>query len=132
MDLFVANDTVANFLFMNRGKGSFEEIGCTAGVAYGEEGSPRGGMGVDSADFNQDGWMDLFVTNSIARCIRMYQNNRDETFDDMAPPTGMAHATKLMSGWGLKFFDYDNDGNLDLIPRQRAAGRSDRQARTPA
>src|SRR5678816_3673934 len=63
MDLFVANDTVPNFLFMNRGAGKFEQIAEQAGVAYSAEGRPRSGMGVDSADFNQDGWMDLFVAN---------------------------------------------------------------------
>jgi hypothetical protein len=63
MDLFVANDTVQNFLFVNRGEGKFEEIGLMAEVAYSEDGRPRSGMGVDSADFNGDGWADLFVAN---------------------------------------------------------------------
>ena len=115
MDLFVANDTVQNFLFANRGGGKFEEIGAQAGVAYSEAGRPRSGMGVDSADFNQDGWMDLFVANIDHEMYSLYQNNRDETFDDEAGPTGVAKATRLMSGWGLKFFDYDNDGDLDLF-----------------
>ena len=115
MDLFVTNDTVANFLFVNRGKGKFEEIGTAAGVAYSNEGRSRSGMGIDSADFNEDGWMDLFVANLDREMFAIYQNNHDETFDDMALPTGIGKATKLMSGWGLKFFDYDNDGNLDLF-----------------
>lgn len=115
MDLFVANDTTANFLFVNRGGGQFEEIGAPAGVAYSEAGRPRSGMGVDSADFNEDGWMDLFVANIDHEMYSLYQNNHDETFDDQAGPTGIASATRLMSGWGLKFFDYDNDGNLDLF-----------------
>jgi hypothetical protein len=115
MDLFVANDTVANFLFMNRGGKRFEEVGFTAGIAFGEGGKARSGMGVDSADLNQDGWMDLFVTNLNHEFYGFYQNRHDETFDDIAAPSGIANATKLMSGWGLKFFDYDNDGNLDLI-----------------
>ncbi len=115
MDLFVANDTVANFLFTNRKGKRFEEIGFTAGVAYGEQGRARSGMGVDSADFNQDGWMDLFVTNWITSCTRSTRTSEDETFDDIAASTGIARATQLMSGWGLKFFDYDNDGNLDLF-----------------
>jgi hypothetical protein len=115
MDLFVANDTVANFLFVNRGQGKFAEIGQQAGIAYSDSGRPRSGMGVDSADFNQDGWMDLFVANIDHEAYALYQNNHDETFDDVAAPSGIATATKLMSGWGLKFFDYDNDGNLDLL-----------------
>jgi enediyne biosynthesis protein E4 len=115
MDLLVANDTTANFLFMNRGGGQFEEIGAPAGVAYSEAGRPRSGMGVDSADFNEDGWMDLFVANIDHEMYSLYKNNHDETFDDQAGAMGIASATRLMSGWGLKFFDYDNDGNLDLF-----------------
>jgi enediyne biosynthesis protein E4 len=115
MDLFVANDTTANFLFMNRGSGRFEEIGALAGVGFSEMGRPRSGMGVDAADFNQDGWIDLFVANIDHEKYSLYQNNHDGTFDDQAGATGIAAATRLMSGWGLKFFDYDNDGNLDLF-----------------
>jgi hypothetical protein len=115
LDLFVANDTVANSLFINRRGRQFEEIGFTAGVAFGEGGKARSGMGVDSADFNQDGWMDLFVTNLDQELYGMYQNRHDETFDDVAVPVGIASASRTMSGWGLKFFDYDNDGNLDLL-----------------
>ena len=115
MDLFVSNDTAPNFVFMNRGKGRFEEIGTAAGVAYSAEGRARSGMGLDSADFNQDGFMDLFVANLDMERFAIYQNNHDETFDDQAGPTGIGMATRLMSGWGLKFFDYDNDGFLDLF-----------------
>ena len=115
MDLFVANDTVANFLFMNRAGLKFDEIAAPAGVAYSEAGRPRSGMGVDSADFNQDGWMDLFVANIDHEMYSLYQNNHDQTFDDRSGSTGIGAATRLMSGWGLKFFDYDNDGNLDLF-----------------
>jgi hypothetical protein len=115
MDLWVSNDTVANFLFANRGKGKFDEIATTAGVAYSDGGRARSGMGVDSADFNQDGWMDLFVSNLDREMFAIYKNNRDETFDDLALATGIGKATKFMSGWGLKFFDYDNDGLLDLF-----------------
>ncbi|HEX6505168.1 MAG TPA: CRTAC1 family protein [Terriglobales bacterium] len=114
MDLFVANDTARNFLFINRG-GRFEEIGEQAGVAYSGDGRPRSGMGVDAADFDQDGWIDLFVANIDYEMYSLYRNNHDETFDDLALQTGIGQATRLMSGWGLKFFDYDNDGNLDLL-----------------
>jgi hypothetical protein len=115
LDLFVANDTTANFLFANRKGKKFEEIGFTAGVAYGPGGKARSGMGVDSADFNQDGWMDLFVTNLDHEFYGLYQNKRDESFEDKAGPTGVARATQMMSGWGAKFFDFDNDGLLDLF-----------------
>ena len=115
MDLFVANDTEANFLFKNDRGQRFEEIGFTAGVAYGEGGKARSGMGVDSADLDQDGWMDLFLTDLNHEFYALYKNRHDETFDDLAGPSGIAQTSQLMSGWGLKFFDYDNDGNLDLI-----------------
>jgi hypothetical protein len=115
MDLFVANDTVANFLFVNKQNGKFEEMAIGAGVAYGQEGRPRSGMGVDSSDFDQDGWQDLFVTNVDQEMYSIYRNNHDLTFDDMAGVSGLGRVTRLMSGWGLKFFDYDNDGNLDLF-----------------
>jgi hypothetical protein len=115
LDLFVSNDTTQNFLFMNRGGGRFEEIGALAGVAFSEAGRARSGMGVDAADVNQDGWLDLFVANIDHEEYSLYENNHDETFDDVAASMGVAGATRLMSGWGLKFFDYDNDGDLDLF-----------------
>ncbi len=114
MDLFVANDTVPNFLFMNRG-GRFEEVGLVADVAYSADGHARSGMGVDSADFDQDGNMDLFVANIDQEIFSLYRNNGDGTFEDMAMPLGIGMPTRWMSGWGLKFLDYDNDGDLDLI-----------------
>jgi enediyne biosynthesis protein E4 len=112
-DLFVANDTMANFLFVNQGGGKFEEAGLGAGVAYGETGSPRSGMGVDAADFDGDGWQDLFVANIDQELFSLYHNQKDLTFVDS--PGEIAPATRLLSGWGLKFFDYDNDGDPDLL-----------------
>jgi hypothetical protein len=115
MDLFVANDTVANFLFVNKGNGKFDEMGLEAGVAYSQAGRERSGMGVDSADFDQDGWQDLFVTNVDQEMYSIYRNNHDLTFEDMTGQIGLGRVTRLMSGWGIKFFDYDNDGNVDLF-----------------
>jgi enediyne biosynthesis protein E4 len=115
MDLFVSNDTVRNFLFLNRGNGKFEEAGEIAGVAYSSDGRARSGMGVDAADYDQDGFMDLFVANLDRQSYSIYRNNHDETFDDTGAQTGIAAATYLMSGWGLKFCDFDNDGILDLL-----------------
>jgi hypothetical protein len=115
MDLFVANDTVANFLFVNKRNGKFDEMGLEAGVAYSQSGRERSGMGVDSADFDQDGWQDLFVTNVDQEMYSIYRNNHDLTFEDIAGPIGLGRLTRLMSGWGVKFFDYDNDGNVDLF-----------------
>jgi hypothetical protein len=115
MDLFVANDTVANFLFLNSGKGGFSDIGTEAGVGYSAEGSARSGMGVDAADYDSDGWMDLFVSNVDREMFSLYHNNHHQLFDDEAMSNGIGKTTLLMSGWGAKFFDFDNDGNIDLL-----------------
>jgi len=115
MDLFVANDTVQNFLFLNRGHGKWEEVAVPAEVAFSENGQARSGMGVDAADFDGDGWEDLFVANVDREMFSLYRNKHDETFADVAYANGVAQATRLLSGWGLKFFDYDNDGSIDLI-----------------
>jgi len=115
MDLFVANDTVQNFLFANRGGGKWEEIGLPSEVGFSPGGQARSGMGVDAADFDQDGWQDLFVANVDQEMYSLYRNNKDESFTDVARENEVAQTTRLMSGWGLKFFDFDNDGNLDLF-----------------
>lgn len=115
LDLFVANDTVQNFLFMNRGKGNWEEIGLASEVGFSANGQPRSGMGVDAADFDQDGWEDLFVANVDQEMFSLYKNRGTESFQDVAHANGVAQSTRLLSGWGLKFFDYDNDGRLDLL-----------------
>jgi hypothetical protein len=115
VDLFVANDTVQNFLFINRGKGKWDEIGLMAEVGYSANGTPRSGMGVDAADINGDGRQDLFVANVDQEMFSLYRNDGNETFTDIAAPNGVAQATRLLSGWGLKFFDYDNDGLVDLF-----------------
>ncbi len=130
MDLFVANDTEANFLFINN-RGKFENVGFEAGVAYSQDGRPRSGMGVDSADYDQDGWQDLFVSNVDHEMYSVYHNSHNQTFDDMAGVFGIGSITRLMSGWGVKFFDYDNDGNLDLLianghPDDKIESHSDR------
>jgi enediyne biosynthesis protein E4 len=120
MDLFVANDTVQNYLYANRGPGpngtwKWEEIALQAGVAFSENGQPRSGMGVDATDLNNDGWQDLFVANVDQEMFSVYRNNKDESFQDVAHVQSVAQATRLLSGWGLKYFDYDNDGAVDLF-----------------
>jgi len=115
LDLFVANDTVQNFLFANRGKGKWEEIALQAEVGYSSNGTPRSGMGVDAADFNGDGKQDLFVANVDQEMFSLYRNEGNEVFADVAAGNAVAQATRLLSGWGLKFFDYDNDGFVDLF-----------------
>jgi hypothetical protein len=100
---------------MNRGKGQWEEIGLASEVGFSANGQPRSGMGVDAADFDADGWPDLFVANVDQEMFALYKNNKDESFSDVAHANGVSEATRLLSGWGLKFFDYDNDGHLDLF-----------------
>src|SRR6266576_3186533 len=101
VDLFIGNDTVPNFLFANRGKGKFEEIGALAAVGYNPFGLARSGMGVDACDYDQDGWIDLFVANIDHEMFSLYHNNRDETFTDV--------------GRGLGIGDFDNDGSVDVL-----------------
>ena len=115
MDLFVANDTVQNFLFVNRGKGKWDEIGLPAEVAFSANGTPRSGMGVDAADLDGNGRQDLFVANVDQEMFSLYKNQGNEYFSDVASFHGISQATRLLSGWGLKFFDYDNDGLIDLF-----------------
>jgi hypothetical protein len=113
IDLFVANDTMPNFLFINKGGGKFEEAGLAAGVAYGETGGARSGMGVDASDYDGDGWQDLFVANIDHEFFSLYHNQKDLSFIDR--PGEIAPSTQLLSGWGLRFIDYDNDGDPDLF-----------------
>ena len=120
MDLFVANDTVQDFLYVNRGPGpngtwKWDEAGLDAGVAFSENGKARSGMGVDAGDVNNRGWQDLFLANVDQEMFSLYRNKQDETFEDISALQGIAQATRLLSGWGLKLFDFDNDGRVDLI-----------------
>ena len=105
---------------MNRGpnadgKTKWEEIALAAEVGFSADGRARSGMGVDAADFDGDGWQDLFVANVDQEMFSLYKNNDNETFRDVAFKNDVAQATRLLSGWGLRFFDYDNDGALDLF-----------------
>ncbi len=115
MDIFQANDMVANFLFVNRGGKRFEEMALAAGVGYSMDGVPRSGMAVDAADLNDDGWQDLFLSVIDQEIFSVYVNNGDETFNDESWKMGVGPVTRLLSGWGSKLFDYDNDGLIDLI-----------------
>ncbi|PYU85998.1 MAG: CRTAC1 family protein [Acidobacteria bacterium] len=101
----------ASWLFHNNGNGTFTDVSKESGIAK----ALGKAWGVVATDVNNDGWMDLFVTNVDQEMYSIYRNNHDLTFDDMAGPMGLGRLTRLMSGWGVKFFDYDNDGNLDLF-----------------
>ncbi len=115
LDLFVTNDTSPNTLWMNRGGGRWEDVALAAGVAFSANGKPRSSMGVDSADFDADGWPDVAIGNIDHEIFALYRNRKDESFVDEAEPNGLAAATLVISCWGLKLFDYDNDGWPDLF-----------------
>ena len=115
LDLFVSNDSVSNFLFHNEGNGVFTEIGLQAGVGYSDDGVARSGMGVDAADYDGDGKPDLFVANFNRERSSLYRNLDGKHFADEAGAAGIGRMTYPYSGWGVRFFDFDLDGDLDLL-----------------
>jgi hypothetical protein len=115
LDLFVTNDTAPNHLWMNRGDGRFEETGLAAEVAFSSNGKPRSSMGVDTADFDGDGRQDLAIGNIDHELFALYRNRGEAAFTDESEANGLAAATKVISCWGVRFFDYDNDGLPDLV-----------------
>jgi hypothetical protein len=115
LDLFVANDTAENFLFVNHGARGWEDIALGAGVALSPDGWPRSGMGVDAADINNDGWQDLFVSNINKEMFALYRNTGFRLFDNLSFAGEIGRATYNLSGWGLRFLDFDRDGVMDLI-----------------
>lgn len=115
MDLYVANDAVRNFLFKNEGGGKFTDIALIAEVAYGLNAKPESGMGTDFGDYDGDGRLDLFVTNIDLEPNRLHRNNGDDTFIDATVQAGLGEMAILYSGFGTRFVDYDNDGDLDIF-----------------
>jgi hypothetical protein len=118
IDLFVANDSMVEFLYHNKGDGTFEEVGLLSQAAVDGDGRTYAGMGVDFADYNNDGWPDLIITDLANQRYALYQNNGDSSFTYASFSTGIARATMLHSGWGVRFLDYDNDGWKDLLVAQ--------------
>ena len=118
MDIFVANDSMPEFLFHQKPDGTFEEVGLEAGVAVNAEGQTFAGMGVDFADYDNDGWPDIVITDLARQVYPLYHNNHDGTFDYVSQAEGLTTATQMHSGWSLRFVDYDNDGWKDLLIAQ--------------
>ena len=118
IDIFVANDSMPEFLYHNKGDGTFEEIALSSGVAVDGEGHTFAGMGVDFADYDNDGWADLVVTDLASQMYALYRNNRDGTFAYESYPSGLGRMTMTHSGWGVRFLDYDNSGRKDLLITQ--------------
>ncbi len=112
-DLFVANDSMENFLFRNRGDGTFDEVALAAGVAVDCLGISEASMGVDAGDFDGDGRMDL-VTPCIWEQVFTLYSNRGDFFVDTSWAAGLAQPTSSQTGFSPSFLDYDNDGDLDL------------------
>ncbi len=116
MDIFVANDSVPNFLFHNLGHGKFEEVGMLAGVALDENGRPVAGMGADFRDFDNDGRPDLILTAMFNDTFPLFRNTgKSPAFEDDTARSGMAIATRTLTGWGVGLYDFDNDGFKDVF-----------------
>ena len=116
IDLIVANDTVQNFVFHNKGDGTFEEIGTLAGVAFDANGGPRGAMGIDTARLHNDDSIGIGIGNFANEMIALYVSHGDTLhFSDDAIAEGVGSPSRLPLKFGLFFFDYDLDGWLDLL-----------------
>jgi hypothetical protein len=118
IDLFVANDSAPEFLFHQKEDGKFEEVGLESEVAVNGDGQTYAGMGIDFADYDNDGWPDIVVTNLANQKYASYRNQGDSTFDYASIQNGIGAITLLHSGWSLRFMDYDNDGWKDLLIAQ--------------
>jgi len=116
-DIFVANDSVPQQLFRNRGDGAFEEVALDKGAAYDSDGRSFSGMGTDFADYDNDGWPDLLADALATQRYSIFRNTKG-AFDYVSDASGVGSASMLHSGWGLKFFDYDNDGWKDIFVGQ--------------
>ncbi len=118
IDLFIANDSMPEFLYHNKGNGTFEEKGLFSQVAVDEDGRTFAGMGTDFADLDNDGWPDIFVSDLANQMYAIFKNAGDGSFTYVSKSSGVGRMTMLHSGWGLRAFDYDNDGWKDLLIAQ--------------
>jgi hypothetical protein len=118
IDLFVANDSMPEFLYHNKGNGTFEERGLFSQVAVDEDGRTFAGMGTDFADFSNTGWPDIVVDDLANQMYAIFKNNGDGSFTYATKSSGIGRMTMLHSGWGLHAIDYDNDGWKDLLVAQ--------------
>ncbi len=115
LDIYVANDSMENYLFANSGDGKFEEIGLLVGAAFNEMGQTEAGMGVDCADVDGDGDLDLMIGHLDSETNTLYRNEGDGTFTDVTASAGIGPPTLLSVTFGLVFLDVDNDGDADAF-----------------
>jgi hypothetical protein len=115
LDLYVADDSSPSLLYHNDCKGGFTEVGVEAGVAYSSDGREQAGMGIDSADYDRDGWPDIVKTNFSDDANNLYHNDGSGTFTDLAGRANFGPISIPFLGFGVKFFDYDNDGWKDIV-----------------
>ena len=115
VDIYVANDGAANLLWINQGNGKFSEEGLFAGAAYSMEGVPRAGMGVTAGDFDHDGDEDLLVTNLTKEGATLYRNSGKGIFSDASAEFKISQPSLVFTGFGVNWFDYDNDSWMDLF-----------------
>ena len=115
MDVFVANDTEPNFLYLNQGNGTFKEVGLLYGVAYNDTGATVSAMGCDVKDYDNDGWVDVFYNNLMRQIWALFRNQRGKSFQYVSPVTKILLMSGSRSGWSTGFIDYNNDGWKDLF-----------------
>jgi hypothetical protein len=113
-DIYVACDSTASLFYHNKHNGTFEEMGVISGASFNEDGREQAGMGVASADYDHDGWLDIFKTNFSDDTPTLYNNQKDGTFADVTAAAGLANRTRFL-GWGTAFMDIDNDGWADIL-----------------
>jgi enediyne biosynthesis protein E4 len=114
MDIFTSNDTFRNFLFHNKGDGTFEEMAMLLGVAYNENGKTVAGMGADFRDLNNDGQPEIFHTAMFGDTFPLYKNIGGQ-FEDVTSVAGLTIPTSRLTAWGTGLFDFDNDGFKDIF-----------------
>jgi len=118
LDIFVANDSVRQSLYHNKGNGTFEDIAVTSGTGYDENGKSYAGMGIDIGDYDNDGFVDVFITTLSTETYPLYHNDRDLSFSYTTNSSGVGQITLMFSGWGTRFIDADNDGLRDIFVSQ--------------
>lgn len=115
LDLIVANDSTPNYLYLNKGDGTFEDVSYPSGAALNEEGHEQASMGLAVGDYDNDGLVDMYVTNFSDESNTLYHNDGEGTFTDVSFRAGHGESTLPFLGWGTSFIDFDNDGWKDLI-----------------